>query len=1042
MFSVGYILNLVGRDSFIKGRLYFSGYIKSFDINKLSDCYQHIYKVKSERRNMWYDVEIKNNGNRILDFNCNCPQFAKNHTCKHVAAVLVEYGDDISEFEIIDEISVSKLILNEFSSNTKRNGIREKLDIEIEFSFDYGIFLKVSIGNSKKYKLSTISKLRSFLRAYSDNQEYQFGKALIYSSDKYYFSKTDVEVIKFLDECFLDDNRYYSNNSLGLTVREFGRLLKIIGDNSFDVAGYGKVYNICEGFPTGYILNKDDDNYILSIDDYDNYVFLDDRYVLYNHNLYILDEKEAKYIHLLKENKISELKFSSDSLSSFNNGLFNNMKNHLVISDDIDEIAIPVKPSVKIFFDIAYSKLKCNIIFVYKDKEINYFDESDLLRDNDYENLVSSEIVECGFFEDNKTFIMDNDDDIYSFIDEGLNKLSLKYEVFTSKRIDNTKILKGVSTTSNFSIGKDGIMSYSFSAEGIDKENLNDIFIALKQKKRYYKLKNNNVIDLSNNDSLNELNSLASDLDLSSDDINSGDVVIPKYRALYIDSLKKNKYKNIKTNSIFNKFITNFKKYKNLDIDLEEDDFSKLRDYQRDGVRWLKTIYKCDFGGILADEMGLGKSIQTIMFIKEVLMEKPDSKIIIVVPTSLIYNWEKEFLKFAPNLRYVVVADNKQKRMEIFEKKDDYNIFITSYGLIKNDKDEYESMDFELCIVDEAQNIKNYQALMTKEVKKIRAKCKIALTGTPVENNVMELWSIFDYIMPGYLNNVMNFRKKYNIKDVDEDGLKTLKLLNYQIKPFILRRKKCDVISSLPKKIVNNIYIDLPEKQKMLYLKVLNDTKNEMDEMIRNGGFQKSRMKILQLLTRLRQICIDPSVMYDNYDGESIKLDELLRIVKENVDNGHKMLIFSSFKRILDNVSLMFSNNNISYYKIDGSVKSKDRMDMVEKFNNDDTNCFLITLKSGGTGLNLVGADTVIHLDIWWNPQVENQATDRAHRIGQSKTVSVIKLVTRGTIEEKIIELQNKKKILSENLIEGKSDSENLSSLSEKDIINLLSMGE
>jgi SNF2-related protein len=293
--------------------------------------------------------------------------------------------------------------------------------------------------------------------------------------------------------------------------------------------------------------------------------------------------------------------------------------------------------------------------------------------------------------------------------------------------------------------------------------------------------------------------------------------------------------------------------------------------------------------------------------------------------------------------------------------------------------------------------------------------------------------------MPGYLNSVVKFREKYNIKEMDEDGLKTLDLLNHQIRPFILRRKKIDVIKSLPEKIENKVYIELPKKQKMLYLKVLNDTKKEMDEIISQGEFQKSRVKILQLLTKLRQICIDPSVMYDNYNGESIKIEELVNIVKENVENGHKVLIFSSFRRVLDNVSKVFSRNDLSYYMINGSVKGKDRMDMVDKFNKDNTNCFLITLKAGGTGLNLIGADVVIHLDIWWNPQVENQATDRAHRIGQKNKVTVIKLVTKGTIEERIIELQEKKKQLSDNLIEGNSDVNNLLSLTEKDIKKLLS---
>ena len=394
-------------------------------------------------------------------------------------------------------------------------------------------------------------------------------------------------------------------------------------------------------------------------------------------------------------------------------------------------------------------------------------------------------------------------------------------------------------------------------------------------------------------------------------------------------------------------------------------------------------------------------------------------------------------MKFAPDLKYVVVADNKSKRKEVFENKDNYNIFITSYGLVRNDNDEYESMNFEVCIIDEAQNIKNYQALMTREIKKIKSKCKIALTGTPLENNVTELWSIFDFIMPGYLNSVIKFREKYNIKDIDENGLKTLKNLNYQISPFILRRKKSDVITSLPDKIENNIYIDLPDNQKLLYLKVLEDTKKELDEMIRTEGFPKSRVKILQLLMKLRQICIDPSIIYESYSGSRAKIDELIRIVNENILNGHKILI--SFKRVLDNVSKEFNKYGISYYMIDGSVKSKDRMNLVEAFNKNNTNCFLITLKSGGTGLNLTGADVVIHLDIWWNPQVEAQATDRAHRIGQTKTVNVIKLITKGTIEERIIELQEKKKVLSDNLIEGNTSNESLSTLSENDIKKLLS---
>lgn len=1039
------ILSLVGRDSFVKGRWYDPGYIEKLGCTKLASSFIHTYSVKSETSRKHYTVKIKNNGEEVLGYSCDCPQFERAKTCKHIATVLMNEGDKLVDFEIIDELELSKKILADYQMNNKTN-IKQKLEVEVEFAFVYRhINIKLRIGDKKKYTLSVPSKFRNFIYAYNNDDEYYFGKVLTYDANIHYFSKEDSELLDYLAEISETGNYYTATGyALALTKREFANVLAMLKGKEFSITDSGIVYNIYNGLPTNYVLQKKNDNFILEIDDFANYDFLDNefKYVYYNHNLYILAKEESDYIRKLTSSKLKGLTFSKESINQFSNGLFNKVKSNIVISEDVTEVALPTKPDVKLYFDISYSKLKCNIVLAYKDKEINYFDKADFLRDNDFEQEVVTDILSHNFMEENNSFVMTDQDEMYAFLDEELPKLSEKYQIFTSKKIDSTKILKGVSTTNNFSIGKEGIMSYKFSADGINQEDLNNLFVALKQKKRYYKLKNNDVVSLENNEELAKLNDLITDLDLSKEDILNGEATIPKYRAIYIDSLKNDKYKNIETNNLFDEFITNFKKYKDLEVDLDSNDDKILRDYQKEGVKWLNTIYKCDLGGILADEMGLGKSLQTIIFIKQILKEKTDAKIIIVVPTSLVYNWEREFKKFAPTLKYVAIADTVAKRKEVFSKKDDYNIFITSYGLIRNDKDEYEDMNFELCVVDEAQNIKNYQANVTREIKKIKAKCKIALTGTPIENNVTELWSIFDFIMPGYLNSVVKFREKYNIKDVDEEGLKVLNTLSNQIKSFILRRKKNEVVKSLPAKMENNIYIDLPDKQKILYMKVLKETKEEMDEMIKTGGFQKSRMKILQLLMRLRQICIDPTVMYENYTGDRVKIEELLRVVKENIENGHKILIFSSFKRVLDNVREIFVANNISNYMIDGSVKSKDRMMMVENFNNDDTNCFLITLKSGGTGLNLTGADTVIHLDIWWNPQVENQATDRAHRIGQTKKVSVIKLITKGTIEERIIKLQEKKKILSENLIEGKNDSESLASLSENDIRNLLSSGE
>ena len=650
-------------------------------------------------------------------------------------------------------------------------------------------------------------------------------------------------------------------------------------------------------------------------------------------------------------------------------------------------------------------------------------------------------MLQYGFIIDKNTIYIDNLDTIGQLLEENLIELAKKYEVFTSDKMKDTKVLKDTKIQSSFSIGHDNIMKYEFDLGNIKNDEIVNVLESLKNKKKYYRLKSGDLLDLENNEELTQLENLMEDMEISNKDLKNGSGTIPKYRAIYLDSVKKDKYDIIKTNNLFDELINNFSSYRDANITLSLKDKKVLRDYQLLGVKWLYNIYKCGFGGILADEMGLGKSIQLIYLIKQILLEKKDAKILIVAPTSLIYNWKNEFDKFASDISYKVLAENKTVRKEELEHLDDYNVLITTYGLVRQDQEKYKEMNFELIAIDEAQNIKNPNAQMTKVVKSLTANTKLALTGTPLENSVLELWSIFDFIMPGYLVNMVNFRKKYNIKNVDDDSLKQLNYLNDQIKPFILRRKKKDVVTELPDKIENNIYIDLNSEQKKLYVAQLEKTQKELDNILSTEGFKKGNFKILQLLTKLRQLCIDPRIVYENYQGGSAKIENLVSIVKEIIENGHKILLFTSYKTALDIVNKEFTNNNISTYVIDGSVSSKKRMELVNKFNEDNTNVFLITLKAGGTGLNLTSADVVIHLDLWWNPQVENQATDRAHRIGQKNTVEVIKLICKGTIEERILELQNKKKILSDKLIEGEDRDQNIiSQLTEKDIKKLLSI--
>ena len=1051
------IYNLVafdqaGKIDYLRGKNYSKKYIEYKDELKTDSTRCQIFDVESQSNYNHYKVEIRTRNGEVIAASCNCPRYQSRSMCKHIAAVLTNYKDDIfyvtkEEKDIRDSLN----ILKEFYIPPKENKVKIKkllnLSIEVDFSYNKyykssSISVKFKIGENKLYNLN--NKLPRFLDCYKTQEgTVTFGKDFTYDPELHYFSKNDEKIIEFLNLLY-ENNPYYNYSNLVFSNEMFNNFLNLLENKEFTVNSIYKINKISTENPLKIELKKQDEFFYMTIDkNKTDFLTESCEYCIKYNTLYCLNEKLVRILTLMEENKLKSLKFKEKDLELFTNGILNIVKEDVIVDESASEkIIIGTKPKIQIYFDLKEDIVLCNIKLYYQDKEIDIFDETpNIIRDKETENEVINEILNCGFEVQDKKIFMSDTDLIGNFLEEGILSLANNYEIFTSDKMKETKVLKDNNIRSSFSIGQDNILKYEFDLGAIKNEEIVNILESMKSKKKYYRLKNGDLINLDVNDDLKELESLMNDMDISSKDLKNGSGVIPKYRAIYLDSIKKEKYNIIKTNNLFDELINNFVSYKNKNISLSKKDKTILRDYQVMGVKWLYNIYKCGFGGILADEMGLGKSVQLIYFIKEIFKEKKDAKILIVAPTSLIYNWKSEFDKFGSELKYKVFAENRSKRTEELEHLENVNILITTYGLIRQDREKYLNINFELIAIDEAQNIKNSNASMTKVIKELKSNAKVALTGTPLENSVLELWSIFDFIMPGYLANQLTFSRKYNIKDVEEDNLKQLSTLNKQIKPFILRRKKKDVVKELPDKIENTIYIDLNKEQKKLYVAQLEKTKKELDEIIAEEGFKKGNFKILQLLGRLRQLCIDPRIIYENYEGGSSKIVELIPLVKGIIENGHKILLFTSYKTALDIVNREFTNHNISTYVIDGSVPSKKRIELVNKFNSDNTNVFLITLKSGGTGLNLTSADVVIHLDLWWNPQVENQATDRAHRIGQKNTVEVIKLICKGTIEERILELQNKKKILSDNLLDGEDkDQHILSKLTEKDIKDLLSL--
>ncbi len=1024
-------------------------YEQAFDLLKAikllkhtKEGYEHTFEFNVNDKNYYFgnlDVQIDTFNGSINEIYCSCNHFGIFSKCKHIAACLINYYDEIFKKEEFDSKFITDDLLSTF--NTKETItpiVKKEVHIEIELH-KYTYYantcdIKFKIGIDKMYILN--KKIYDFARSYLYKKGVvNFGKNFVYDPNIHFFNEKDSNLLDYITT---KDSRFFENvdgaNLSSIITRLSSYDIKYYIDDNYK----GIYTGITSNCPLETYLEKKNDNYVLTFTNINNFDYVGSYppYVFFKGSIVQLDDKTIDLINKLYRYNVNSITIPQDKLDTFKTGLLTKIKNEIKIDDNLDgEIIIGNKPKVKLYFDSKYDGIICNILFNYGNKQLNYFaNDKNIVRDNEYENKVVEDIYSYNFRNEKNRFIMDDIDYIGAFIEEDMISLANDYEVYSTENFKKNKMIKTM-IKSSFSIGQDNILSYHFDLNGISDKEINDMINSYKNKKRYYRLKSGDIVNLSNDENLKELNNLLDDMDING--ALSG--VIPKYRAIYLASLKDSKYSIIETNNIFDDFINKFNQYKDVDIKLSKKDSSILRDYQVTGVKWLYNIYKCELGGILADEMGLGKSIQLIYLIKEILKENKDAKILIVCPTSLVYNWQKEFEKFGQDITIKVMYGLKEKRHGDFENIKE-NVIITSYGLIREDEQYYSKLNFEVMAIDEAQTIKNATTGITKCVKKISSKVKFALTGTPVENNVAELWSIFDYIMPGYLTNLKAFNAKYAIKDFDDESTKALVNLQKQITPFILRRKKTDVLTDLPPKIENNIFIDLNEKQKGVYAMEVKKTRKEMDDIIANEGYEKARFKILQLLTKLRQLCIDPKIVYENYIGESSKIIEVTKLCKQIIENGHKILLFSSFKTAIDILNREFTNEGISTYVIDGSVNAKKRNELVDRFNNDDTNCFLITIKSGGTGLNLTSADVVIHLDLWWNPQVENQATDRAHRIGQKNTVEVIKLVCKGTIEEKILELQNKKKLLADTLIEGEDRDKNIiSKLSAEDIKNLLS---
>ena len=623
---------------------------------------------------------------------------------------------------------------------------------------------------------------------------------------------------------------------------------------------------------------------------------------------------------------------------------------------------------------------------------------------------------------------------MYQVAENGVAALASLGEVLCTDRFRGCHVVRRVQTAVGVSVSS-GMLDLKIDTGDIPPEELVDLLHSYRQKKKYHRLKNGTFVRMEES-SVGMLEEMAAALRLTPKEMIRGNMHLPVYRALYLDRLwEEHEDVYSKRDSHFKQIVKSFKTIKDADFEEPESLSATMRQYQKNGYRWLRTLESWNFGGILADDMGLGKTLQMIAVLLAAKLEGKTGTSLIVTPASLVFNWGEEFKKFAPELKVTLAAGTQAERQKRLEESVHSDVLITSYDLLKRDAALYEGREFLYQVLDEAQYIKNHTTAAAKAVKVIKSRFRFALTGTPIENRLSELWSIFDYLMPGFLYGYDTFRREFEIPVVKNNDQEAMERLQRMVGPFILRRLKQDVLRDLPEKTEEVRYVQMTGKQRKLYdgqaihLRSLLDHQSEEE-------FNNSRFQVLTELTRLRQICCDPALCFEDYGDETAKTDACMELVQSAVDGGHRLLVFSQFTSMLDILSSRLDGEHVEHFMITGSTPKEKRLQLVNAFNGGAVPVFLISLKAGGVGLNLTGADMVVHYDPWWNLAAQNQATDRAHRIGQQKNVTVYKLITKDSIEEKVLELQETKRELADRII-GQG-TEQAAPMTREDMLRLL----
>jgi SNF2 family DNA or RNA helicase len=1003
------------------------------------------------------EINMKNLQSGSVDTYCDCPAFETFGSCKHIVATLIGIVEqespsmyqDFSNYDYEMTNRFIRALSNISGSSSALDIVPEKSPLHIEYtmkwSYDKNILIELKAGESRAY---VVKDAPQFVQDVLEGNEHFFTKMFTYSPTLHSVSPEDKEILDLLasiqkNEKIYDGYHVYHykgnvNDKRSITIPPLvlkGLLEKLI-DRNLSVEANSKTYKeleMVEGdLPFRFALNKNERNdLLLTMHEVEESVYFKHYDALFSHGTFYFPLKEqVPILELISQfGRIDQqLPISKKQADAFLSEVLPSLKKvgEVVISEDVSSDITQVPLRAKLYLEAKEDWIIGKLEYHYGDYMVDPFSgreeyEVIIIRDMEKEKQIMQLIEYANFHYNGRELFIDADEEeLYDFLYKVLPVLDEYVELFLTQEV-RSFIMENEPTprtTVNMETSTN-LLEIGFDMDGLDDQEINRILDAVIEKKRYYRLQSGEILSLEG-EAFTSIQHFFADLDIQKKDVQDGKIQMPVYRGTQIDELIETK-KNY--DPAFRQLLHQLTEPEEQHYELPNTLQASLRTYQMTGYRWFKSLSHYHLGGILADDMGLGKTLQSIAYLASELGEHPH---LIVAPSSVVYNWKNEFEKFAPSLTVAIMTGTPQERQEKINTLKNVNVWITSYATLRQDIELYNECSFQTLILDEAQYIKNYATKTSKAIRQIKAKRRFALSGTPIENSIDELWAIFQVVLPGLMPNQKGF------KQLSHEKIASI------TKPFILRRLKKDVLKELPEKIETVSVSELTTHQKELYVGYLRQVQQEAAQSIQESGFQSNRMKILAGLTRLRQICCHPSLFIENYEGKSGKLELLMETITTALANGKRMLIFSQFTSMHEIIMQKLKEDGKDYFYLSGNTPSKERVEMSERFNQGEKSIFLISLKAGGTGLNLTGADTVILYDLWWNPAVEDQATGRAHRFGQKNVVQVIRLITEGTIEEKIYELQQKKRELIDKVIQPGETM--LSSLSEEDVRELLSI--